>query len=297
MNKHGNLIWSCVLLFYIVICFLGALLLINDGVSDVDAFLFFFMYFGFLIFLVIFFTHIDIIDTELISYEKINDDLIVKYKDYKIEIIKDTKKGKFIIPRYDMDNKKLGLLFRETLRNHLTKQYDYLSLPENIIPVDVANIQKYFKDLKICNDTDKELLINQRHFRLFYYVIFIIVLININYIVKAFTTGTISPGLFKFFVLLIIIFISNYISEGKKKKLEQNGEMYSCKVYVFDKHVDISDDSSSYYVRVWDHDKHVLMRWFAVDKHFYEMGDNGTLYYIVSGNKYDVVFKKGEDLD
>ena len=175
MNKHGNLIWSCVLLFYIVICFLGALLLINDGVSDVDAFLFFFMYFGFLIFLVIFFTHIDIIDTELISYEKINDDLIVKYKDYKIEIIKDTKKGKFIIPRYDMDNKKLGLLFRETLRNHLTKQYDYLSLPENIIPVDVANIQKYFKDLKICNDTDKELLINQRHFRLFYYVIFIIV--------------------------------------------------------------------------------------------------------------------------
>ena len=45
MNKHGNLIWSCALLFYIVICFLGALLLINDGVSDVDAFLFFFMYF------------------------------------------------------------------------------------------------------------------------------------------------------------------------------------------------------------------------------------------------------------
>ena len=107
MNKHGNLIWSCVLLFYIVICFLGALLLINDGVSDVDAFLFFFMYFGFLVFLVIFFTRIDIIDTELISYEKINDDLIVKYKDYKIEIIKDTKKGKFIIPRYDMDNKKI----------------------------------------------------------------------------------------------------------------------------------------------------------------------------------------------
>ncbi len=295
MNKHGNLIWSCILLTNIIICFFVSLALIKDGVTDGEACLLYFMYCGFLIFLVIFFTQIEIIDTELISYEKINDKLIVKYKDYKIDIIKDNKKGIFTIPRYDVNNNKLGLLFREVLRKHLNKQYDYLSLPENIIPVDVADVQKYFKDLRICSDIDKERIIKRRHFRLLYYAIFIIVLINLKYIVKAFNARIFPLGFFLFMGLLIIILIKNYIREGKEIRLERDGEIYSCKVYIFDKCIKISDDNRTYYVRVWDHDNHVLMRWFEVNKYFYDMGDNGTLYYIVSENKKSVLFEEGED--
>lgn len=295
MKKIDTIIWYCLLLTYTISSILFCVLLFNNGFSDIEIFLLIFMIFGFVILLYVFLTRGDRINSNLLSYEKKDDSLIIKYNNYMIEVIKNYKVKAFDVPKYDINNNKINFILRGALRNYLEKQYDFLSLPENVIPVEICDLKKYFKELKLCDEKNKISIINKRHFKLLYIVIFILFLINIKYIVEAIISHSISPFLFIFIGVLIILFVINYVIDDNEKKEEVNGEVYSCKVHIFDKSSKIYDEGDYYYIRVCDNNNHVLMKWFQVDKNFYENGKSGTLYYIIAGTNYDVEFEKGED--
>ena len=228
-------VWKILLMSWTVVYALLAWYFLKDGIDSFTITLLVILLLPYAMFILIDLTSADRINPDSFNYEKHGKDVYIYYEEYKIKIVKNDY-TKYKVPKYDENNQKIKWLIRERLRNYINnKLYDHLSLPEGIIPIEPKDVKRYFEDMKLCDETDKAMFLNRRHFRLLYVVIFFLILINIKEIVQAIITSTLPPGLFFFIGFLLLILVLNYIGEGKEKKLEQNVQVFfvNCRLTYF----------------------------------------------------------------
>ena len=233
------------------------------------------------------------IDLNSINIEKKEDNkIIVTYENYKFETKIEYKARKLLVPKIDMNGNKIGIIKRETLHNYLLNNYDSLSLPNDMTSINDNEVKKYFINMTICTEEAKNKFLNRRHFIGLYIIILIFILFNLKTIIQGIIEKEIPTGLIITLTILISILILSFILVRKSKQKEKNAEIYSCKVDIYDKkEVESGEGDLSYYVRVYNGDKHVLNKWFNINKDFYINGTQGTLYLIMYGDKCETDFE------
>ncbi len=225
-----------------------------------------------------------------------NKEITVTYKNqsFKTTITGSTRTN--MIPKIDIDGNKINLIKRETLHNYLKKNYDSLSIPNDMIAITDNEVKKFFTNMTICTDDLKYKYLHKKHFFIGYPIILFFILFNLSTLIQGIRDNTISLGFTIFLIVLVLILILSYMLRRSELKKEQNAEIYSCKVDIYDKKEElVGEGDISYYIRVYNGDKHILTKWFNVDRSFYQNGTYGTLYLTVMGDKCYTDFEKGED--
>ena len=206
----------------------------------------------------------------------------ITYKDYDINCILEDIPRKLLIPKNDTNGKKINYMDRNKLHYYLLNNYDLLSLPDEVIPVQISEAKNNFKNLILCNEEQKNQFLKKQEFSGPYkYSLYIIIIAIIFLPLSLSNTSFINKNnkIFIFLGILIFTIIISLLLRFKNYKKAKERDYYYQDVKVFDrKRISDNENNIYYYIRICDDKNHVLMKWFPTNKLFYNNGQSGTLY-------------------
>ena len=221
-----------------------------------------------------------------------NRNITVYYEDYQFDTdINMEKTHVRLVPKIDSNGKKIGILLRDSLNRYLIDNYDLLSLPDDIIPIKLNEAKDIF-NLTLCDPTTKDKYLDKKHSQWIYILFFVFLLFNFSAIISVIANHYLPLWSILCILIPVFLMIASFLSNRSLKKEARTGEIYSGKVSVYDRKVEVVGEGDLfYYIRVWDNDKHVLMNWFSVSKRLYNKIEEGILFVHVLGNQYAATFE------
>lgn len=223
------------------------------------------------------------INKENINIKLIDNTIHVLYEDYEFEINKEDIFNPLIsLPKNDLNNKKSPLSLRLNLKKYLLRNYDTISIPQDMKLIEVNEIKSHFNDLIECEQEEKEQELRKQFISPFYLLFTLIMLlfliIEVPKMIPAIRDGGFPLSVFLIIIPIIILLILSYLLNKKTYEKANNNKLYKTQVKIFDLKKEQSDDSVYYYIRVYK-DNYIINKWFPTkDKNITQ----ATLYYLDS---------------
>ena len=169
------------------------------------------------------------------------------------------------------------------------------NIPEGYTSVPLQGIRNYFSNLALCESEQKKKFLSKekKYFRILFFlyagiytVLFVIV--QLSYLQAG------ANYIFSFIIFVIpVIVLYLFILQNKSIRFIQSGDLYSCKVNIYDKQEMVFTwKERFYFVRVSDQNNYALNYWIPVSYDVFCDPTNLTLYYCEKGQKQEVYIQK-----